>query len=165
MGDDNFIVYNKDEMTDFFSKVLQLNDRIKCVYTTKSKQDIYRPAEVIKISNKTITIISGGKERILKKEHITELDKIETEEEIEKKLQAVQYEERKEKVVKWIRKNKKDELECEKRRLEELKKNLAEKVLQISKEDIEKTDDDLIGDRYDVNAIYENIVKKFNGRF
>jgi len=146
---------------------LQLNDRIKCVYTTKSKQDIYRPAEVIKISNKTITIISGGKERILKKEHITELDKIETEEEIEKKLQAVQYEERKEKVVKWIRKNKKDELECEKRRLEELKKSLAEKVLQISKleEDIEKTDDDLIGDRYDVNAIYENIVTKFNGRF
>ena len=87
MGDDNFIVYNKDEMTDFFSKVLQLNDRIKCVYTTKSKQDIYRPAEVIKISNKTITIIAGGLERILKKEHITELEKykykIEDEEEEE----------------------------------------------------------------------------------
>ena len=78
MGDDNFIVYNKNEMTD-----LKLNDRIKCVYTTKSKQDIYRPAEVIKISNKTITIISGGIERILKKEHITELEKYKIEEEEE----------------------------------------------------------------------------------
>jgi len=98
MGDDNFIVYNKNEMTDFFSKVLQLNDRIKCVYTTKSKQDIYRAAEVIKISNKTITINDGGKERILKKEHITELDKIETELQEEEEEEEITCEECKTKI-------------------------------------------------------------------
>jgi len=55
---------------------LQINDRVKCVYTTKNKQDRISSAEVKKISNKTITINYGGKELNLKKENITELEKI-----------------------------------------------------------------------------------------
>lgn len=84
---------------------------------------------------------------------------------ITEKLAEIKYKkeagERKEKVVEWLRKVKADELECEKKQIEELKDKLAQKELLVSKleEDIEKEDDELLGGM-NVDAVYETITKK-----
>ena len=86
-------------------------------------------------------------------------------EEIEAKIAEEKYKNeagmRKEKVVEWLRQVKADELECEKKQIEELKDKLAQKELLVSKleEDIEKEDDELLGEM-NVDAIYETITKK-----
>jgi len=70
---------------------------------------------------------------------------------------------RKEKVAEYLRHNLTESVEYEKKQIEELKDKLAQKELLVSKmeEDIEKEDDELLGDM-NVDAKYETITKKKN---
>jgi hypothetical protein len=161
---------SEDEMEQQHQEQMEMFGYSKCAYCEKElpNDQLGEDDDGDKICLECNSEEEEEEEQEEEEEEETEIQKLEKQkEEIEAKIAEEKYKNeagmRKEKVVEWIRKDTKNEIEICKKQIEDLKDSLAERELRLSKmeEYNEKEDDELL-DGMNVDAVYETITKKKN---